>query len=88
MSDYDYQTGNFFYYRSINYRTINLEKLSDYRLSDSGIQLSDSVFECLKVLSSEMDPAQITLIRLVVIKERGVVALQKIPPILHPVRAL
>ncbi len=39
---------------------------------------------CLKVLSSEMDPAEIRLIPYVFIKERGAVGLEKSarPPIL------
>ncbi len=39
----------------------------------------------LKELSSKMDPAEISLIRYVFIKERG---FQKNPPIPYPVRAL
>ncbi len=42
----------------------------------------------LKVLSSEMDPVEIRLIRLVFIKERGPEGFQKNLPALHPPRAL
>jgi hypothetical protein len=41
-----------------------------------------------KVLSSEMDLAEIRLILKVVIKERGAEVFRKNPPIPHPVRSL
>jgi hypothetical protein len=42
----------------------------------------------LIVLSSEMDPAEIRLIRKVVIEERGEEMFWKNPPAPHPLRAL
>ncbi len=42
----------------------------------------------LKVLSSEMDPAESRLIRKVVLKEKGVAVFKKNPPAPHPLRAL
>jgi hypothetical protein len=42
----------------------------------------------LKVLSSEMDTAEIRLIRKVVIKERGAAFFKKNPPAPHLLRAL
>jgi hypothetical protein len=42
----------------------------------------------LKVLSSEMDPAEIGLNRQVVIKERGAEVYWKNPPTPHPLKAL
>jgi hypothetical protein len=38
LSDYDYRTGNFFNFRIIDYQTIHLGKILDYR---QGIQLSN-----------------------------------------------
>ncbi len=42
----------------------------------------------LKVLYSEMDPAEIRLIQYVIIKERGVEVFWKNMPAPHPLRAL
>jgi hypothetical protein len=44
--------------------------------------------EVLKVLPSEMDTAEIRLLRKVVIKERGAEVFWKNPPAPHPLRAL
>jgi len=43
--------------------------------------------EVLKVLPSEMDKAEIRLLRKVVIKERGAEVFWKNPPAPHPLRA-
>jgi hypothetical protein len=42
----------------------------------------------LKVLSSEMDPAEIRFIRKAFVKEKGADVFRKNPPVPHPVRAL
>jgi hypothetical protein len=44
--------------------------------------------ENLKALSSMMAPTEISLIRWVVINERGAKVFSKKPPVPHPVRAL
>jgi hypothetical protein len=47
-----------------------------------------AIVKTLKELSSEMDPAEIRLIRQVIIEERGAEVFRKNPPVPHPVRAL
>jgi hypothetical protein len=62
-------------------------RLADQETVLYSIQFMVEMFKnivCLKVLSSEMDPAEIRLIPYVFIKERGAVGLEKSarPPIL------
>ena len=61
----------------------------EMHVEDQYSEVQQSREKCIfKVLPSEMDPAEIRLLRQVIIKGRGAEGFQKNPPAPHPPRAL